>query len=467
MKAGRLQINLPDAMEAVDSFRPDQLDDYRGMHLSFFAKRSDEALILVLAEITLLAEPEKRREELFQFDNFVAGKVFSPFTKAWKKRIWKAITHGVLEVPQMRMSLPGEGSDNKLSLYVDDIHPSREEPYFRQKAIVITGRQIHDIVSGGLNAKSIDRELKVGRTPFVGLTDLFRHLNLTGLNVNSNGCSIRVIKGPRAFIQTEEVEFDPLLKIPVIASKSIDKSGLALSIVARLDGSPEFHRFRHDFSAAEFFVDKGVIKAAPEFFMGEKATFAYAVLSYFGDFLQQQYYENPTFQSNLDVAMFRKFDPELSNLSKSLLPTTDKDASSFEDGVHCLFHLLGFRSLLLGQNPKFKNFVDLVVTPGGGRYLLIECTTGMPENEQKIGKLRSRARLVREHFESLGFAVPEIVPVLATTLARSDVSEFKALIRKSGIVLLDREDFSVYLASLGGSANPIDVYTVIAANASD
>jgi len=114
-----------------------------------------------------------------------------------------------------------------------------------------------------------------------------------------------------------------------------------------------------------------------------------------------------------------------------------KEGGDFEEGVASLMWILGFGVLHL-RSPRMHDNPDLLLTTPHGRLVLVECTTGIIDNDDKLAKLHARARSLKSQLEKAGQGYIELVPVLVTALPTASVVDIDKAAR-FGIVVVTQE----------------------------
>lgn len=120
-----------------------------------------------------------------------------------------------------------------------------------------------------------------------------------------------------------------------------------------------------------------------------------------------------------------------------------KDSLDFEVGVAGLLWMLGFGVFHL-ETKRLKDNPDLIVTTQGGRMALVECTIGVIDTDDKLAKLLSRSRSLKDQLSKSGSAHVDLLPILVTALPADQVMDIEKA-TKFGIVVLTKETLSSVL----------------------
>lgn len=87
--------------------------------------------------------------------------------------------------------------------------------------------------------------------------------------------------------------------------------------------------------------------------------------------------------------MLGLIDPSLGRLSALLLRPAGKQRDDFESAVALLLQVLGFAPAHIGAMSGWNDESDILVSCPAGEVIIIECTTGVPDDE-KLSMLVSR-----------------------------------------------------------------------------
>lgn len=140
-------------------------------------------------------------------------------------------------------------------------------------------------------------------------------------------------------------------------------------------------------------------------------------------------------------------DPGLVRLTKALVNPNRNQAEDFEAGIGWLFQLLGFAPVHVSAMSGLKDEPDPLVMGPTGEILVVECTTGVPD-DVKLTKLVSRAARLRENLRNA--ARTDTATIVIGMLISSRPSEELATVRVRAdehfVLLLGREDLEAALA---------------------
>jgi hypothetical protein len=133
-------------------------------------------------------------------------------------------------------------------------------------------------------------------------------------------------------------------------------------------------------------------------------------------------------------------DPELKRLMELLTRPTGKQRDDFESAVALLLQMLGFAPMHIGAMSGWNGEPDILVSCPSGDVLLVECTTGAPDDEKVSMLVSRRARMREDLLRTQGETVSDVIAILVTSLP---IAELEAVRRKSDecdVLLLCNQD---------------------------
>ncbi|TIM74431.1 MAG: hypothetical protein E5Y58_07635 [Mesorhizobium sp.] len=172
------------------------------------------------------------------------------------------------------------------------------------------------------------------------------------------------------------------------------------------------------------------------------------ILRYRGKALHYGHLYDQERTPNVRRTVLQTYDPNLEAIGKLLFVETGKNkpgkSSDLERGIAWLLWLLGFSVIDLGVSTQTTDAVDIVAVSPTGVILLVECTTGVLKAESKLASLAARfIRMQRQ----VATRNTKIIPILVTSLTRSEVSADLEEARTQGVLVLTREDLKYALAT--------------------
>jgi len=154
---------------------------------------------------------------------------------------------------------------------------------------------------------------------------------------------------------------------------------------------------------------------------------------------------DPQLFPNWRRVVYECVDPKFEILLDSLFEGKKerKVNQDFEEGIATILWILGFAPLQL-IHPRLKNNPDILVSTPAGKMILAECTTGLIDKEDKLGKLHSRSISIKGQLEKSGVRFLELLPILITALPANEIMDIDKA-SKLGILVLTQEDLRAAL----------------------
>jgi len=174
-----------------------------------------------------------------------------------------------------------------------------------------------------------------------------------------------------------------------------------------------------------------------------------AFLSYDGVSLHRWWVTDPQKYLNPRNAIHQVFDKDFELLKKVLLKPDSDNASLFEQAISVLLSVLGYSVINYGRIPKLQKGPDIIAVTPIGHVGVVECTVGLLDHDDKLGKLVQRTELIRQRLAETGYGFVRFQPVIVTALSRKEVASDLETAGKYGIAVVCREDIQTLLNQVG------------------
>lgn len=396
---------------------------------SYFAVRNEGRLVLVQGRLVLNLVPQDLQKS-FESDDVFAGQLLLSEIGKSLEDFFRELTTGVIQLPVGEVHFD-KHETGAYSFQFDQNHPGIEQG--RHPLLTISGRHRDTI----FDVNAVDWELRGAAIPYQNIHDLLSQYRIA----LGNGPSRIEAILPAAV----EVDFSLTVKgttatIGVVTSRDLDPSNVFLgyavlsngSVVTRSQISGDDLCWREDGNLIRGQSDIEVPKAA----------IVHCFAGYAGRAQHSGYIVDPDNHQNARRSAYELFDENLDNLKKILSRTGGKGARSddFEAAISWLLWIQGFSGATLGLTPLLKEAPDVIVTTPNGRFAVVECTMGLLKADNKLPKVVARANQVREKLEKSGNGHLPVLPVMVTSLSRSDVEAELPQAAAHGVHVLTRED---------------------------
>lgn len=415
---------------------------YKWQEISYIAINTLEGPILVsgriLFDTSKTASPFK-----FESEHIVAGREVLEVSTEEIQEIVESAIAGKLSIYEYSIPLAPEDT-RRYSFYFDPSYhpPIQFGPRF--PSLQIQGEQRHRLISKIGNTALLDWELQAADTPFYNLDELLTNIGLPGLLQLGDSTRLEVVvRWPGMIVHTSTIEKGNGW-IQCQAASGIDVKEMKLGYKILLPTSIERGHLLGDDIKWEKDGDFQIGTANIE--VGD-APLIQVFLSYKGELLHSWWVSDPQKHLNLRYAIYETFDDGAKLLNQFLLEPK-RDSEQFEIGFSILLNLLGFSTSHHGLIPKLQEGPDILAITPGGKIAIVECTTGLLDEKDKLAKLVQRTTLIRDKLKVSGYGHILIQPVIVTALTRDNVSAHIEEANKHKIVIVCREDIDALLKQI-------------------
>ena len=424
---------LDDFLTAIEP----HLAGYKHATFSYLALKKGEVFELVQARLLLIGVPPTIVSKRFESENLRAEVFKLDEMKLSVKEVIESLLSGTLRTPRGELRFPPE-QDRSHSTYYNPFHSDGIPMQQRQMQLHIRGNRRNRIES-----LQLDWELKAAAVPFESVQELcgeyavgptngdYATVEIIAFNVAAVGAESRV-KGTKANVV-----------INLVNGLERDQASLGYRIIER-----------------NAVVKRGTISGAAmswrnvgNYQQGETELeiSAGAVLHCFacyGGRAQHHYWvADPSTAQNPLRAVHQTFDNKLDVLQELVTKAQTKGANArdLEIAIAWLLWMLGFSATHIGATPKTSDAPDLIATTPQGHFLVIECTTGILKEDNKLPHLVERTEKVRQSLAASGNQHLRVLPVIVTTKTREEVRAETDQAHKLGVLVATREVFAELL----------------------
>ena len=309
---------------------------------------------------------------------------------------------------------------------------------------------------------SIDSAVRAGIRPYENLKDLLGEYGVTW-DLDSQVAFEVIIHRPLEFMSSSRVE-DGTAILQMLAHQTLPAEKIRLGY--KVFGAGLIRRESISGSAMEWVrerlpngaeVNKGSanITVAP-------GSHLHCFGSYDGVCLHQMLFGDPTTFPNWRRAAYDGVDPSAKIMDEILITPFVPGGQSreLETAVASLFWMLGFSCLnLAGQ--KFSDGPDVLALTPQGRLLVVECTTGLPDEKDKLAKLTRRTELIRESIVKSGFNPPDVLPVVVSGLPIAEARGHLLKAKELGVAVLTKESILDGRGRIFVARDPDEIFSEI------
>ena len=343
-----------------------------------------------------------------------------------------------------------------LSFEYESVHPDRFAGPKRLPALVASWlNQKYRPMSQG-QTKHIDQELQLNEQPFDGFADLALALNVpAGFDdLNKRHLSEFVLIPPIDVVfdpkETPHSELkDGELSLVLKAQSSFAPEQLRLGIKAfRQKGVPE----RLTLKEGEVIRGTDGYLRATHKLASSEVPLVQVFVSVAGDLLGKWFIRDFGSSFNDRMLLHRALDTR-DQLKSSFFEKPDQ----FEDKILLLLTLVGLTALKYGAIQT--DAPDILAISSARHVFVVECTTGDINSRGKLQKLSDRTKQIREKLSGSTNPPIGILPVIFTSLPRSETVMHSDTAATFGIALVTRENIVDLLDRLDTQILPEQLYT--------
>lgn len=417
---------------------------YRFAVFSYVAfNRQNELPMLIAGSIRLLPVLDASKIKFFTHNS----KSITAANTHWK--IENEPLGFLAHIADGLIALP---NGKKISLCNDDknvwaqFNPGMELIKNNQPRIVnlkLSGCEIDTFLENERVLDELDSELQSSVIPFNGLGDLCGALNVDYQLANPNGQKSELLITAEhllALDRSRSTIAGGNVRINLLMAAGLIQDQLRIGIRV-WDGSYEG---RKSISGDEIAWSEqdGIARGSGEISVSE--THAVLVfLSHSNKLFDRWWLFDPVKHINHRFAAYMAIDNDFTELKKFLSGQSRKPANDLEIGVALLLGLFGFTAFHHGLIPTLQEAPDLLAFTEfteASQLAVIECTIGIPNENNKISKLIARIGRIRESLLNSGNAHVEVLPIIVTISPRASVPKDIEEAGKHGVVVITRED---------------------------
>lgn len=333
-------------------------------------------------------------------------------------------------------------------------HPFHQEGLQNQNRLnVLTIRGNH--ISPYIKQPALDWEIMASETPYGGLQDVAYEYGV-GL-INNDNVNVEVVAFQVAAVSKE-------------SGISADKATIAINIAANLPKEQaaigyNIHQDNKVIKRARLNAESLAWAEQDGYQSGKtvidvpEGSIMQCFASYAGITQQRYWILDSSKIFNPRQAAYEAFDSKLTLLKETIEgATTKRQSRDLEAAVSCLLWMLGFSVTQVDSLSRMQDAADIMAITPQGHYAVVECTTGLLKEDNKLPKLHDRAQLVKKNLQTAGHQVFEVLPVMVTTKSRDEIKPELEQAEKHGILVVAREDLSEVFNRLYLFPNPDQLF---------
>lgn len=407
---------------------------YQNINFNFAAVRQEDKHYLLQGRLFLNASTLGAMPTTYRTANVMVGSILLKDIANSVEAFLEKVLAGSLTIEGQEVlfsSRDKQGYDT----YHHPFHPEGLQNQNRLNVLTIRGNHI----SPYIKQPALDWEIMASDTPYGGLQDVAYEYGVGP--INSDSVNVDVVAFQVAAVSSE-------------SGINGDKATVAVNVAANL--SKEQAAIGYNVHQNNKVIQRGKLNAASLEWTAQdghqsgkavidvpEGSIMQCFASYAGITQQRYWILDSSKIFNPRQAAYEAFDGKLTLLKETIEgATTKRQSRDLESAVSCLLWMLGFSITQVDSLSKMQDAADILAVTPQGHYAVVECTTGLLKEDNKLPKLHDRAQSVKKSLQSVGHQIFEVLPVIVTTKSRDEIKPELEQAEKHGILVVAREDLS-------------------------
>ena len=342
---------------------------------------------------------------------------------------------GQLTTPSGTFSLNSKDQSCHIQYLADGFRPAGTTNV--RSPMLLVNNVGSESMKSKIDFEEVEYHLRSHTIPYENLDDLLSSIGLQRDIPYSDSRRIEILMGiPADVIVARSRIEDGQAIVTVAGNPMLAKEHVRLGIRVPIDGG--FLRSSIEGADMAWESDGEAVYGRAQVAVGT-AKYLQVLLSVNGEAISKWWIVDQQRQLNPRTVIHRLFDHDDKKLRRLLFPART-ESRDLEKGAALLLGLCGFSVLPYGEKESLQEGPDLIAETAAGRRLIVECTIEMTDVHVKVTKLLQRKNRIVEVLTNNEFDSRSTLPVLLTTMARSDLKDQFDAFREKGVVLLTYED---------------------------
>ena len=424
-----LEIDNERQFNSFVGFNTPRENGYIGSFLNFVALKGPKSHTLLRARLFLGVLPfDKAIKPPFESESVHAGQYSLQQLKVDYHSLLNSLRKGGIQTPIGKLELQAPGTQEIV------YQPFHAEGMQNQSRLpVLSVRTNFDLSSA--KATELDWELRAANVPYVSLRELLLEYEVGLLEPGKS--TVEVVALQVALIDSSSIIKGTNAEVFVRLGRSFDPHHVSFGYRMLLNGKV-VKRARIDGASFDW-TEKDSYWLGKLSLRAEQGTILHGIVNYMNFAQHYWWITDPETSQNSRAAVFNKFDFNLSTFKDFLAKEGRGTSRDLEFGVSWLLWLLGFSPAHLGGTSKTQDAPDILAVTPRGRWLVIECTTGLLNADRKLHNLNDRYLAVKRALADSGHGTSSVIPVIVTTKSQAEIESEMDGARKMGMAVVTRE----------------------------
>lgn len=404
---------------------------YDNICFSYLAIKSGEQFHLAQGRLFLASTPIAM-PDAHKSKNVMVGSLLLSGIASNLEEFIGLLMKGAIPIHGENILFSGNESGPKYNTYFQPFHPEGVHSQNRLNVLTISGSHITPLI----RQPELDWEVMAHEQPYAGIQELAFH-HKVGF-ISHDKVQVEIVAYQVAAISAEsKIEGEKAL-IQINVAKGLPTEHASIGYNVRYNNEI-VKRGRIASSALKWGSGEGYSIGSAELDVSE-SSMVHCFASY-ANILQNHYWILDSSKIlNPRLAAYEAFDNELA-LLKDMIEgaNSKKNSRDLEMAVSCLLWILGFSVTQIDNIPRMQSAPDLMAVSPKGNYAVIECTTGLLKEDNKLPKLHDRTLAVRKQLQIKGHQLFDVLPILITSKTLDEIKPELEQAEKHGILVITRE----------------------------
>lgn len=358
---------------------------------------------------------------------------------------------GKITVGQWSVSLSNAAA---LQERFDRMYPARAPGQMRLPTYVMESGAV-DLRN---SKESLSLELLACNTPYESLEEMCNELRIPiapGELTQLTHAEI-ILGNLFRFDDTSELK-DGLLNLTIVAPRKVKQEHLKVSAKVFYNPNLPLRRFVIPPRSFSWTERDGKTYNECTYKMPE-GHLALAIVSYKGEFCHKWWLRDQSKSTSQRYQIHRLLDVD----NRIELKFFDSK-NDFEDRVALLLSLMNLTILPYGGIPELQDAPDILAYSINNDLYVVECTTGDIDQKGKLQRLCDRTRNIAARAQQSSVEIANLIPVVFTSLPRTDITPYLAKLEALKISAFCREDIEQVIKRVEAPPTPEEIRIAVQA----
>lgn len=443
-------------VERFKSFLTSWMDGYKFAAFSYVAlkKPGNDIPVIVAAAVRLLPLLDQSNLRLFtcETSSIIGGFTVWPLDRPFAEFL-SPLREGIVASPNgpvLRMS------DQGLTAQFDPGDSALETNQPRQATLKILAVGLNALLQDSSRIEELNCELRAHSIPFDGIGDLLTSVYLDPNERRQNSDFSIVATNLVAVDRVTSVISQGVAHIHCLATPKLNAEEIRIGVI------PFIRQFSERKSVSGTNLswevrDDGIAHGSIDMDIGNSQ--AVQVFLSKNDMLYDRYWIfDPEKHINPSYAVHQTIDNEMTTLRSFLSGQSKNPGEDLERGAALLLSLFRFSVAHYGLIPTLRDGPDLLAFTQANELLVVDCTTGLPNESNKVSKLISRTERIRASLQSSGHSHIDVLPVIVTTAPRATIQRDITDAASHGVAVVARENIDNLLQRVRIPPSPSQLF---------